>query len=882
MFTYFYTIFQFYNVSPQNVHEGHVEVVTKNITLDWECKIAPFLSIKDFILQSQDVVDSTPVTSEVLTFVDSSEGDVDATQYLKNPIASSDATKNTSLAKFLSRPILIDTRTWSTSDLPGMLGAKIEPWFLFMNNTVAKNKLNNYAFLRAKLCVKFVINATPFHFGLLRVAYEPNVNAANTGSRSSSVRTNSVSDLPLVVPYSQLPGVWIHPADNSGGHLELPFFKCNNWLKLTSAADSKTMGALYYYITSILGVASSSGTPSVTVDTFAWLEDVELCASTARFVLQAKDEYDGVISAPASAIAAVAGTLSNVPIIGKFARATVIGAKAVSNIAAMFGYTNTPVIADIPARIPNAGPSLASSEIGAQIHKLTLDPKQELSIDPTLHGINSDDEMCIQNIVTRKSALAVIGWSTSDTMNTVIFNANVSPQLFASVPILDTGSNIVSRRVYHTPMSYVGMLFAHWRGDIIFDFEVVCTKFHKGRLKIGWDPLGDGGTVSLPENTVYTTILDIGENNKASIRVPYHQAYAFMRTRGIQRENWSVGNSLPSDDLFDNGLLIVSVLTPLVSPVSPQNITILVSVHGADNLEFANPRSSLSGYGNPPPSFYSLQAKDEIDIHSSQEDFGDSGSQHPQRYALNFGECVPSLRTLLHRMSVYDTSWIGTSSATRFIRYEKSFGRLPYMYGFDPSGQSSAAKTLSAGFANFSYVPTHPITYISMMYGGFRGSVNYSANICADLTPYVGDVRVSRVTDWTNPSKRRGAIASTINSGTGGNATALWLNYQYHSGTAGAAFTNTITNGAINWCQPMMSGVNFNFTDPTYAINGNITDQTNLECSFLEITFKQQVASTTTEVATITTYAGAGVDFTCLWWLCCPTLDYYVNNPSSV
>lgn len=883
MFTYFYTIFQRYtNVFSQNVLESNVEVVTKNTTLDYECKIAHKTSIKNFILQSGDISDSHPVTKQTLTFVDNSEGDVDVIQYSKNPMASLNATKNTSLAKFLSRPVLIDTRTWSTTDNPGILGSTIQPWYLFLNNSVITNKITNYAFLRAKLCIKIVINATPFHFGLVRAAYEPNVNAANNGSRSSVIRTNTVSSLPLVVPYSQLPGMWIHPSDNSGGHLEIPFFKANNWLNLTSAYSTQTMGVVYYYVTSPLGVASATGSSSVTIDTFAWLEDVELSGSTEKLALQAKDEYDGIISAPASAVASIATHLHKAPIIGKFARATTIGASAVANIAAMFGYTNTPVIEDIPARMPTIGPSLASSEIGAQINKLTLDPKQELSIDPTLHGISSDDEMSISNIITRKSALMVAGWSTTASVGTVVFNANVSPQLFNAVNILNAGLVLKSRRVYHTPMSYVGMMFTHWRGDIIFDFEVVCTKFHKGRLKIAWDPLGNNGTVALPENTVYTTILDIGENNKASLRVPYHQAFAWSRMRGIARDNWSVGNSLPVDDKYDNGLLIASVLTPLMSPVTPQNITILISVRGADNLEYANPRACLGDTtATPPPSFFAVQAKDEVDIESSEEEFGDTGTMHPQRYSLNFGECVPSLRTLLHRMSVYDTSTSFASAATRFASFQKSYTRLPLMYGYDPLGTSIASNILGTGSSRFNFCPTHPITYVAMMYGAFRGGVNYSANIGADLYPYVGDVRVSRITDGTSPGQRRGSVLTTLNSGVTADPTYAFLN-RYTTGTAGATYTNTQTNGAITWNQPMMSATNFNFCDPTFSSTGNPTDQTDLECSLLEILFKQSTANTVTDVATMVTYAGAGVDFTCLWWLCCPTLDYYSSFPAAV
>lgn len=173
-----------------------VEAVTKSTApLLKQKKCASWVSNIHFTVQSLDVSD-TPnptgqtMTSETVTFVDNSSGIVNEVEAGNNPIASQGATANTSLAKFLSRPTLIDTRTWSTADLVGYSGSTIEPWFLFLNNAVIKQKLTNYAFLRARLCVKVVINATPFHFGLMRVAYQPNVNAADTGDRKNMIRTN--------------------------------------------------------------------------------------------------------------------------------------------------------------------------------------------------------------------------------------------------------------------------------------------------------------------------------------------------------------------------------------------------------------------------------------------------------------------------------------------------------------------------------------------------------------------------------------------------------------------------------------------------------------------------------------------------------------------
>jgi hypothetical protein len=169
------------------------------------------------------------------------------------------------------------------------------------------------------------------------------------------------------------------------------------------------------------------------------------------------------------------------------------------------------------------------------------------------------------------------------------------------------------------------------------------------------------------------------------------------------------------------------------------------------------------------------------------------------------------------------------------------------------------------------------------MFAGMRGSVNYVANVAQDLTPYTGEIRIQRLTDTTASGDRRGTSATSQNTGTTNSAFAAFLlqnsGYQAYS-TAGAAFTNSQTNGTVAWNQPQMSGVSINYTDPTYSIPGNGNDQTDKECSYMQILIKQQTANTSTDTLTVTTYAGSGPDFHCLWYLCCPTLDYYATLPT--
>ena len=115
----------------------------------------------------------------------------------------------------------------------------------------------------------------------------------------------------------------------------------------------------------------------------------------SNFSAQAGDEYstDGVISKPASAISKASGMLSELPVIGPFMEATSQVSGAVGAVASWFGWTNVPVIDDVKPFKDLPFHSFSSSEIGQPIEKLTLDPKNELTVDPRVVGLDGKDEL---------------------------------------------------------------------------------------------------------------------------------------------------------------------------------------------------------------------------------------------------------------------------------------------------------------------------------------------------------------------------------------------------------------------------------------------------------------------------------------------------------
>lgn len=829
---------------------------------------------------TSEAIGSSTVTEQTVTFIDNEGGVcVDAPSSTNN-VALVDGTEDIGLGSFLSRPTLIDTFTWTTSSTVGVIET-LKPWYLFLNNTQIKKKIDNYAFLRGNLNIKVVLNGTPFQYGMLRMCYSPLL-----GFVGDKITLPSVGNAHLI-PYSQQPGFYLYPQANAGGEMKLPFFLHKNWLDITSASDVQNMGTLNFLVYNFLRTAVTGGTTAVTVRVYAWMSDVQLMGSTSKLVLQADEYGNGPVSAPASALASIAQTLTHVPIIGRFARATEIGASAVSKIATLFGYTNVPVIDNVHGFMPMNGPLLASAHIGTQVQKLALDPKQELSVDPSPHGIGSADELSLSYLKTKESFFSSTSWSTSDADGTQLWNTRVNPFLPTCENIVNSVSATVGRQVYHVPLSYVGSMFKHWRGDIIVRIKVVCTKFHKGRLKISYDPRGDITTSDPAENAVYTEILDIGEKDDVEIRIPYHQDLPWSKIDQTLTNNWSVGNPNAPRLGIDNGVISVRVLTSLTAPVSG-SIDLDFFVRGAENFEYANPAGHIGPDStNIVPSFFQLQADDHTDVVSTQMIMGTPAQTGVDRYALNFGECVGSLRNILHRYSIQDV--VNTNNADTgfsFYLFNKVLRRMPYTPGYQSSWPTSANKIVAAsGNSPFAFNTMHPMPWISGMFLGYRGGTNFNVTVSSDKYNFMDDIKVSRFTDTSLNTSARRYMFYESNLVTGATASArsnfLGRASVVRDGLAGLAITSNRTNASVTFNLPDYNNRNFSLVDPANYVLGSSVDGTDEQGALLQLIAK---ANSDAEVSgtrnlTVQTAVGAGVDFTCLFFLCCPTVFYQTANP---
>lgn len=789
--------------------------------------------------------------SQTTGFVDSNQGASVGVDVSPLDYELADAQTTADLASYMARPVRVMSFTWSQSDPIGYKLFNQPVWRLFADNASIKNKLTNYAFLRGNLKLKFVLNASPFLYGSMRAMYLPMQNFKAYGGTSSFPSS--------FLPNSQLPGVWLDPAHSEGAVMTCPFIWPRSFLRVGVASDFTNMGSISMTIYNQLASANGA-TSSVSVQCYAWMEDVVVAGPTLAPALQA-DEYGvGPISAPASAIAAASRKLGDVPYIGKFARATSIGASAVSKIATLFGYTDVPVISDTEPVRNSPFPQLATAKIGYVHEKLALDPKNELSVDPSIVGLNGEDELAISKFVQRESFLTNVTWSSSQAADTPLFTSVVTPQL-----------GYVSGTTYDfTPMALLSTLFRNWRGDVIFRFRFIATPFHKGRVRISYDPYSaDVQTTADTGPYVFNKIVDLGAETDVELRIPYQQALPWCYNNAqISASSWTTNTSptLTLADTFQNGMLSLKVLTSLTGPTTTASVGIQVFVRGAENLEFANP-----AIGNFDMTPFALQSE-EYQEHKPTEvmNMGTPGGVESHRELVNFGESVRSLRTLLRRKNLLDVVHIPAHTANTVGTFRINQTRFPPYYGYDPSGWNTAKGTIvPASNFSFNFALMSPWHLIANCFLAQRGSMNWSYNPHKGTTPITS--RVSRY-NYSFPGYSAG-----FQSGANTNTNIIEANYWKYSNStcAGASLTHTHTTNGHSVSFPAYTPFKFQTTDPRECTNpttgsrydGGVYDTICVEFPFDSV--NNPIAGFAVE-----RYFGIGTDYSLHFFLCCPTLNY--------
>jgi len=810
------------------------------------------------------------LTSQITNFQEQSPGWTTVIGTGSDPTMNLSNNSDCDLGNFLERPTRIAEYQWAVSS---PLFERLNPWQLFLNDPRVAEKIANFELYRSKLHVKMVISGTGFHYGRALVSYNPYI-----GSDEITVTRNFL-DVDLIAA-SQKPHFFLNPTNNSGGQLDLPFFWPKNYLSL-STTDRNDMGELTLKSFGVLQHANNGDDP-VTITVYAWASDVVLTMPTSITTLTAADytpqsgnlnsgdEYGkGIISAPASAIAHAAGKLKDVPTIGPYARATEMVAKGVGDLATHWGYSRPPIVTDIVLQKPSPAGNLSNTDAADAVNKLSLDSKQELTIDSRTVGLDGEDQMDIARFVQRESFLDRFTMNSNEGPDTLLWNCRVTPNLYG----------IQGDEMHPTPMAMMAQAFEKWQGTIKYRFQIIKSNFHKGKLLIRWDPRANDANIQY--NTVYSRVIDIAECDDFEICVGWGQAAPFLLCDRMR----------PTDTLFDgdtrllndtlgryNGVLEVSVVNNLVAPSTDTPIQFNVFVSACDDMKFGEVSpSKLKLYGLWPTPVEALRgaytpqsgivdaaamagtSEGNTDVPTNPDPIqpiAPTGVVADQTMNVFFGESPKSIRELLRRYVLHrvDVREASQSSNSKFLKIkDKGLGLFP---GYDPDG----VDTVDANPCNISV--TTFAQWFAPCYAGWRGGTRtkYMFGGKTDSKPVVTRIGfdsgqryteiLSNFTTAEDATKRLTYAGSALTAG-------------------GAATTNIGINDTIEVEIPYYNGDRFSTSRvPTQAVsNGSHSAQ-------IETVLYKNASSTDSvdNAAVIRSWKSVGEDFTFFFFTGCPIL----------
>jgi hypothetical protein len=761
-----------------------------------------------------------------------------------------------SIAKFMERPVLISSQTWDENT---DINYTVLPWSAYFGDDVIKRKITNYSLLSCNLHVKVMINASPFYYGLAYMNYtplpsfiDPNSIREGTGSRNAQV------------PFSQRPHICLYPQSSQGGEMHLPFMYYKNWLRINSAGDFDEMGALNVRSFTLLQNANSVSSGGATIQIYAWATDVCVAGPTLNLALQAGDEYevaDGAISGPASAIARAGRELGRVPIIGPYAMATGFIASKIASVAKYFGFTNVPNNKDVDPfkNVPFHG--FASTEISTPIEKLSFDAKNELSIDPRIVGLPPKDELLISEFVGHESWIYTSTWEAGDNVDTILFTSRVMPELIRQFS---------ETYRYATPMALLNRYFQYWRGDIIFRFRIISTKFHRGRLRITYDPDGNTVATSKTSTTSFTKIVDISEESDFQIRIPYMQALGYLKTaiatNSFQEHMTSGDNAVARDPESDNGQISVRVFTKQTSPVASAPIQLVVSCWGAENLEFAAPSEGPQDYSS-----FNIQSG-ELQYDTPTEMIIQADRKDENINLVFHGEHIVSLRQLMRRTNFYvSVPFAVPGTSAQSICYNTfRFPRMPLDYGYDPNGSFIIPGIVAPTPFKANIVKQSLLTNIMKCFVAHRGSMVYHMNV--DSPHELSTIEVTRaVGPFTNVRPDLQAVSA----GQAASVRSSYARILKNSGFQGRTLTNQHTQTGISVHLPMYSNRRFLATNPGNTSSPSKVDGSDQDTFDVQVITKPIVNPTGEGSSDLNLYYMIGTDFSLHCFLNVPTQVRY-------
>jgi hypothetical protein len=627
-----------------------------------------------------------------------------------------------SITDYLARPKLL--YSGEIDDYIQPIGYQFAYDFLALSDIQSKMQYHNL--VRGSFELKLVVTTLPYATGIVGLS-SSYMSPESYGAESSNLIT-------ITNNIVQKTHCDLDLASTTQAILSIPFHFRQPYIKNTDPNIGYLQKLIVWFYTKTIPQNTNASTPvTIAYKIYCSLKDAELCVPApivGSYTSETLEAMNGPISYPASVVSRVAKVLSSEPVIGPFAMAFDIGATAIGKIAKLFGFSRP---RDLSKPCYPHQPWGASGIGEERAKNLTIDPMQQVTIDPSVFGERGDN-LSFHNTIMRYGMVDIWTWTQLAAVGDTVLEFPITPTLEYR-----ESANLYSPNA----LSYSSILFDAWRGDIVYKITIPANRFVRGKLRVFWSPTATFSSINIVSNNSLSVLLDLTMTTEVELTIPMLSESLY---KGINPHMYIGMSADTTTTLSSNGWLHFIVEEPLMATNTAWTAQIIVEQKAGENFELAIPTEKHIGnilFGNLPmgPPAYNNLTIDSLEppatniavpqgnyfaIYTAESnDVNPMYSQSTLLYPtfetdkpmkLQIGEDVKSLRMILKRLSWFRTIQY-TPDTDEWVTYF-----LPLVPPVRYFVEETEPLTQTLGY---DWVNT-PISYLSKMFAGVRGSVRYT------------------------------------------------------------------------------------------------------------------------------------------------------------
>lgn len=454
-----------------------------------------------------------------------------------------------SIKTWLARPYKYLSFKFKTTDLANGELVTLALFSDLMAKPYYKDKLSGFFGLRATVHVRLQVNANRFQAGRLMLHYCPAAVYSVTHEnlqRSLTSRTqlprvdldvNTDSEVTMTVPYTSSSPFYAFGTETFAGHVGVTTYSPLN----VGTSETDCDCALFVHLTDVELFWPSFVTPQSGF-TGGRLKNRERNETEEQWA-----DHKPVSSSLVK-VSKVFDVLSDIPLVSSYMAPLSWSSRILANVASAMGYCKP---------ISHKADRVAISYLNNMGTGTGYDYSQPMSLlednaVSVLSGLGGSDldHMSLRYPLSIPTYFNGRSWSVSAQSGAVLFSSGCAPTDY---------DNYQGTGVWQTtPISFLGQLFAYWRGSINITIKFVKTEFHTGRLRFWYSPRGIPNATQSEENYLYSSIIDLKYSNEVTFTVPYMGSTLYSRTTNNDaRWGLTIVNELRAPDNVNNAVYVL-------------------------------------------------------------------------------------------------------------------------------------------------------------------------------------------------------------------------------------------------------------------------------------------------------------------------------------